>query len=371
MLEPIYKLIYKANAGIADAKAELASRKSGRVELPLIGLHGETLCLTALPELTQQARTLYTLYDKVPRNRKTKDVILLDAYSSATIEGARTTVAHVRACFDKPDSKDARMVINTVNGSNYAYRHPITGDNIRTLWEIVVQDVCENADCAGTLYRDGMVYVGNTRNVIHTPAKPEQIQPMMDSGFAFLQDSTLDRLIRFFVFHFYFVYTHPFCDGNGRVARIMNASNLYFSGLKKMPWLPLSSAINGNLDRYYGTLADSERAYPATASGQWLDLSPFVSYMLDMFEQCLISSALAENSLSEHESTILTRMSKVGRGAELTAKKAAGMLHRSDSTARKVLNNLVQKGYLEVFRNGSRNIYKLSPNAHAEELDIE
>ena len=75
MLEPIYKLIYKANAGIADAKAELASRKSGRVELPLIGLHGETLCLTALPELTQQASTLYTLYDKVPRNRKTKDVI--------------------------------------------------------------------------------------------------------------------------------------------------------------------------------------------------------------------------------------------------------------------------------------------------------
>ena len=72
MLEPIYKLIYKANAGIADAKAELASRKSGRVELPLIGLHGETLCLTALPKLTQQASTLYTLYDKVPRNRKSR-----------------------------------------------------------------------------------------------------------------------------------------------------------------------------------------------------------------------------------------------------------------------------------------------------------
>lgn len=30
------------------------------------------------------------------------------------------------------------MVINTANGSTYAYRHPITGDNIRTLWEIVV-----------------------------------------------------------------------------------------------------------------------------------------------------------------------------------------------------------------------------------------
>lgn len=100
-------------------------------------------------------------------------------------------------------------------------------------------------------------------------------------------------------------------------------------------------------------------------------LEPIYKLMLDMFEQCLISSALAGNFLSEHERTILTKMNKVGRGAELTAKKAAGMLHRSDSTARKVLNNLVQKGYLEVFRNGNRNIYKLSPNIHAEELDIE
>lgn len=371
MLEPIYKLIFKANAGITNAKSELSARLSGRIVLPLTGLHGESLCLTAYPMLQRKSAELRILYRRVPQNQSAENSILQDSWASATIEGARTTVAHVRACFDKPDSKDARMVINTVNGSNYAYQHPITANNIRTLWETVVQDVCENADCAGMLYRDGMVYVGNTRNVIHTPAKPEQIQPMMDSGFAFLQDSTLDQLIRSFVFHFYFVYTHPFCDGNGRVARIMNASNLYFSGLKKMPWLPLSSAINGNLDRYYGTLADSERAYPATASGQWLDLSPFVSYMLDMFEQCLISSALAENSLSEHESTILTRMNKVGRGAELTVKKAADMLHRSDSTARRVLNNLVQKGYLEVFRNGIRNIYKLSPNAHAEELDIE
>ena len=371
MLEPIYKLIFKANAGITNAKSELSARLSGRIVLPLTGLHGESLCLTAYPMLQRKSAELRILYRRVPQNQSAENSILQDSWASATIEGARTTVAHVRACFDKPDSKDARMVINTVNGSNYAYRHPIIGDNIRTLWEIVVQDVCENADCAGTLYRDGMVYVGNTRNVIHTPAKPEQIQPMMDSGFAFLRDSTLDQLIRSFVFHFYFVYTHPFCDGNGRVARIMNASNLYFSGLKKMPWLPLSSAINGNLDRYYGTLADSERAYPADTSGQWLDLSPFVSYMLDMFEQCLISSALAENSLSEHESTILTRMNKVGRGAELTVKKAAGMLHRSDSTARRVLNNLVQKGYLEILCSGNLYIYKLSPNAHAEELDIE
>ena len=46
-----------------------------------------------------------------------------------------------------------------------------------------------------------------------------------------------------FAAHFYFVYLHPFCDGNGRCARILNASQLYHGGYQKMKTLPLASAM--------------------------------------------------------------------------------------------------------------------------------
>ena len=67
------------------------------------------------------------------------------------------------------------MVINTINGSNYAYGRPITPRNIRRLWERVVNGVCENEAHKGKLYRDGMVYIGNSTKIIHTPASPEQL----------------------------------------------------------------------------------------------------------------------------------------------------------------------------------------------------
>ena len=84
------------------------------------------------------------LYQQLPEHRGTWDTILLEAWSSAAIEGARTTVQRVRECFDNPKTKDDRMVVNTIAGSRYAYGSLITPRNIRTLWEKVVDGVCEN-----------------------------------------------------------------------------------------------------------------------------------------------------------------------------------------------------------------------------------
>lgn len=360
MLDSIYQLGYKARAGIGEAQAEIEYRTANRHLLPLSGLNGETMCLTALPELQRRAAELRQLYQRVPESRRTKDVILLDACSSATIEGARTTVERVSRCFSHPDSKDERMVVNTVKGSNYAYKAPITPDNIRHLWEIVVKDVCENERCAGTLYRDGMVFIGSSSQIIHTPAQPDQIKPLMDQAFTFMDQDELDVLLKAFVFHFCFVYIHPFCDGNGRTARIINASQLYFGGIEHMRALPLVTSINKNLGSYYRSLKESEYTYGAPDS-RWLDLTPFVSYMLDMFEQCLIDAALAGNALSASESLLLDKMNRVGPGAEITAVKAASALGLSQSGARKVLRKLVQKGYLELLPGSRPYIYRLSP----------
>lgn len=161
------------------------------------------------------------------------------------------------------------MVINTITGSNYAYGRPITQKNIRRLWERVVSGVCENEDCKGKLYRDGMVYIGNAGKTIHDPARPEAIPALMEQWFAF-RDADTDLLIRSFVAHFYFVYVHPFYDGNGRVARIMNASYLYHNGYRKMRNLPLSSAINNQLSGYYSSLLDSETPLNGTQPPGWI-----------------------------------------------------------------------------------------------------
>lgn len=358
MWDTIQKLQYRADANIAQAREHLEARLSDRLELPLSGIHGESLYLTGITQLREQVAEVEALYKKLPEHHGIKDTILLDAWSSATIEGARTTVAQVKQSFANPQTKDDRMVVNTMIGCNYAYEHPIVSGNIRILWEKVVDGVCENPEHRGTRYRDGMVYIGTPSHIVHTPATPEALPELMKQWFAFRKASSGDLLLNAFAAHFYFVYVHPFCDGNGRMARILNSSQLYHGGYRKMKNLPLSSAINSQLSGYYGSLADSETVLPGS-EGPWLDLSPFVSYMLDAFERCLIDAGLSQNTLSLSESTLLERMNKAGSHAEITVKKAAGILNLSGSATRSVLNGLVKKGYLEADTSHMPHLYRL------------
>lgn len=358
MWDTIQKLEYRAAAKIPDAQKELDARLSDRMELPLPGLHGEKLYLTGVQMLSEKAKQLDMLYRNVPKQRGVKDTILLDAWSSATIEGARTTVAQVKKSFTSPETKDDKMVVNTTRGCHYAYGHSITQKNIRRLWETVVSGVCENEEHKGKLYRDGMVHIGNHQAIIHTPATPEQLPELMQKWFDYCNTDSFDLLIQSFVLHFYFVYVHPFCDGNGRLARILNSSFLYHKGYLQIKSLPLSNAINQQISGYYGSLSDSESLLFSQGE-QWLDISPFVSYMMDSFERCLIDAALSMNRLNETETKLLHRMNKVGIHAEITVAKAAKIIDRSPSATRTILNNLVQKGYLTVDTSHTPYIFRL------------
>ncbi|MBQ3194788.1 MAG: Fic family protein [Oscillospiraceae bacterium] len=358
MWDTIQKLEYRARANLTQAKAELNDRLTDRLELPLPGLYGEKLYLTGVSKLQQKATELDQMYRQLPSSGGMTDILVLDAWASATIEGARTTVQQVRQSFTQPKTKDDRMVINTVKASNYAYRNPITPKNIRRLWESIVDGVCENEDLKGTLYRSGAVEVASQERTIHEPAHFEKVPELMDCWFVFRDSVAEHMLIHSFICHFYFVYVHPFCDGNGRAARILNASQLYHAGYSKMKRLPLSSSINSHLNGYYRSLTDSEIRITGT-EGYWLDLSPFVSYMLDVFEDCLINAALSKNELTENETKLLQRMNKVGINAEITVKKAKGILNCSESSARRVLMNLVDKGYLAVDSSQRTYVYRL------------
>ena len=358
MWDTIQKLEYRAKANLSQAKEELNDRLLDRLELPIPGLSGERLFLTGISKLREKAAELEQIYQQLPDTSGMTDIIVLDAWASATIEGARTTVQQVRQSFTQPKTKDDRMVINTVKASNFAYRNPVTQKNIRRLWESIVDGVCENENLKGTLYRSGPVQIAAQDRTIHEPAQFEEIPDLMMRWFAFRDGTVENPLIRSFICHFYFVYVHPFCDGNGRAARILNASQLYHAGYKKMKRLPLSSSINSHLNGYYRSLTDSEIRI-MDLNGYWLDLSPFVSYMMEVFEDCLINAALSKNELTETEAKLLERMNRVGLNAEITVKKAMGILDSSEYSARRVLTNLVDKGYLSVDSSQRTYVYRL------------
>ena len=357
MYESYDVLKIKEKAGIASAIQELQYRKIHRELIPLKGLQNTSIYIVLTEEIKNKLMSIENLYEQLSSEKKVKDIILLDAFHSATIEGARTTVENVRKSFDKPKTKDDKMVINTIHGMNYAYENPINIGNIRELWELITKDVCDNSHLAGELFRSGMVYVGSNTDIIHTPAEPDNIESMMAELFAFMDTSELNTWVKAAIGHFYFVYIHPFCDGNGRTVRIMTQSFIKHSGMEKIKCLSLSRAINDNLSGYYTTLKESENIY---ANGKrWMDITPFIDYMLDTIEKCMLTSLKEDYQLSENQKRLLNNMQKRGKGVEITIDNAAGILKVSTQTAGKCLNSLVEMGYLEKEKRERKNVYIL------------
>lgn len=359
-MDTLKKINYRVRAGIEKAQVEYQRRVSNRVELKgLVGLGGEKIYITDYDVLLESITELMDVYEKVPESKRISLMVLLDAHASATIEGAHTTVEKVRKCLENPVSKDDKMVSNTYKGCMYAYDNCIDANNIRTLWEIIVKEVCENQDKAGELYRDGMVYVGSATEIIHTPAQAKDIEKYMNNMFSFLENSDIDEIIKSFVAHFYFVYIHPFCDGNGRMARTLNSSYLYHNGYEKVKSIPIASAINDKLQGYYGAITDVEEVIEDLDGHKWFDISPFISYMIDSFQQGALRALLAEKELNGNEKRLLSRMNKIGVGAEITVKKAMKITKLSESSTRNILKSLANKGYLRINDEKKEYIYIL------------
>lgn len=129
----------------------------------------------------------------------------------------------------------------------------------------------------GSLFRREPVQIqAATGKTIHQGLYPEsRIIEALDQALRILHSEEYPLLIRLALFHYFFVYIHPFYDGNGRTDRFITS---YFLSRKfhRLFAVRLSIYIKRNQSRYYHMLeeADSEKNRG--------DMTPFVMGFLDI-----------------------------------------------------------------------------------------
>lgn len=79
-------------------------------------------------------------------------------------------------------------------------------------------------------YRRHQVYI---RSSMHVPLNPESVLDAMETLGALMQEEE-SALVRAVLGHFFYVYIHPYMDGNGRTARFVMNSQLVTCGY---PWV--------------------------------------------------------------------------------------------------------------------------------------
>lgn len=357
MYETLAYLKMQEKAGIASAKEKIAERLQHKVAVSNSMFSDKQIVYFMTDEIAEKVNDIDNVYARVNNDFSDKESILIDAYHSATIEGARTTVQRVVSAFSNPTCKDDRMVINTVKALREVYSHGINEDNIRRIWEITVDGVCENTAVMGSKYRNGQVYIGSVDRVIHTPPEYKKVPYMMHELFKYIENSIDNIWVKASVAQFLFVFIHPFCDGNGRVGRMITQHVLNSSSKNKIRTVEISKSINENLSSYYKALRESEDAYGGKQ--KFMDITPFIDYMLDSILRALVDASARSRKINNIQSAILRKMKKHGAGAEITVKKAMEITKTGYGPTLKGLNELCIIGYLEKRTEHGKNIYKL------------
>ena len=141
-------------------------------------------------------------------------------------------------------------------------------------------------------------------NCIHVCPPPSQVDSLMQQLFSWLYRNrdVIHPLILSCIFHYEFVFIHPFCDGNGRMARLwQNVILANWEGI--FEYLPIESYIKKYQEDYYNAIS---------ICNQNGDSTYFIEFMLEMIsetlEDLLKSTSFQINNVSMYVSKLLDIM---------------------------------------------------------------
>lgn len=113
-------------------------------------------------------------------------------------------------------------------------------------------------------------------HAIYVPPAPEDVPAALADWEAYLQGGELDVLVQLSVLKAQFELIHPFCDGNGRIGRMLVPLILYEKGLIGSPMFYISAFLERNRSVYY------ERLLGVSRDGDW---NGWITFFLHAIEE--------------------------------------------------------------------------------------
>ena len=136
-------------------------------------------------------------------------------------------------------------------------------------------------------------------NYIHVCPPPEQVDGLMKQLFKWMEKNNgiIHPLILSSVFHYEFVFIHPFKDGNGRTARLWQ--NVLLSNWEEIfEYVPIETQIKKYQEEYYTAIANCVH-------------KGFIEFMLKMIDETLDDLMSSTSMQASHVSSYVNKLLNV------------------------------------------------------------
>ena len=265
-------------------------------------------------------------------------------HSSLAIENNQLSLFQVEDVINgKPvigEQKDIQEVKNAYEAYEQIEKiNPYSVEDLKKIHGILTFLVEKNA---GKFRNHGeAVYDGEVEIFMAPPHK--LVPSLMDNLFNWMNKvkDTINPLILSSIFHYEFVFIHPFHDGNGRTARLWQTAILSHWE-KVFTYLPIESMIKKNQEEYYTVIQNCNNSGESTE---------FIEFMLKMInntiDEMINSKEMKDKSMLLFSENELKVIECIKRNVIIGAKDIIEKTELSDSTVRRILRKLLQDKKIE------------------------
>lgn len=230
--------------------------------------------LTLVAEIAEKTGRIsnYRTFESKPHLRRNNRIRSI--HSSLAIEANSLSLDEVKGVIAGKTVFGPQKEIQEVKNAYQAYERigdfdPYSIDALKALHGVMTYLTVQESG----VFRTGNEGVFRGDKCIFMAPPPHLVPEQMEALFGWMRRAAdkVHPLILSSVFHYEFVFIHPFADGNGRMARLWQTA-LLSAWNPVFQYLPLESRIHEFQDEYYEAIATCHRAGKSDA---------FVEFMLD------------------------------------------------------------------------------------------
>lgn len=294
---------------------------------------------------------------------------LLEAHHTTHIEGTQLSLEQserLLAGQQVPEANldDALELLNYRNAFDLVAGYlgsgaPITEKLIKDIHRRLVIGVRGNRAFPGE-YRSVMCHVVNSRTgrTTYTPPPPEKVPGLMAELVVWLNaESEIAPVLQAGIAQFQLVDIHPFCDGNGRTARLLSTLCLYRSGYDFKRLFTISEYYDRSRPAYYQAIR--------TVREKEMDMTKWLEYFIEglatqmwevqehgkqVIKRDVVLLRARESGVRERALSVLSFLTQHGRGTVSQMEVALDVNRR---TLQRDLKSLIEKGLIREISAGS------------------